>query len=161
MSTIEFMRMLGKATNRWGLRESIGCIWGTLLVSGRALTQEQLAEYSGYSIGLVSSNLSRLEEMGFVRSVGRQGRKKLYVAVMSFVDALENFLKRFIDMDVTPTMGLLSEKIHEIKDAEQRSNVEKILAEYRKARVFLDYLLSMMKKHKDLCLEDLMKVLPH
>jgi len=161
MATTEFIHRLGKATNRWGLGESVGRVWGALLLAGHAMTQEQLAESSGYSIGLVSSSLSRLEEMGFVTSIGRQGRKRLYVAVMSFVDALESFLKRFVEVEVTPALGILSEKIHEVKDAEQRSNAEKILIEYRKARVFIDTLLTLMKKHKDLCLEELVQVLPH
>ncbi|MBO3802650.1 MAG: winged helix-turn-helix transcriptional regulator [Candidatus Brockarchaeota archaeon] len=160
MATAEFIRRLGKTTDMWGLGESVGCIWGALLVEGRAMTQEQLAKSSGYSIGLVSSTLSRLEEMGFVASVGRQGRKRLYVAAMSFVDALESFLKRFVDFEVVPALGALSEEARGVEDAERRSNAEKIIAEYRKARAFIDSLLSLMKKHKDLGLEELVKVLP-
>lgn len=159
MATVEFMRRLGKATSRWGWGESVGCVWGALLVSG-AMTQDQLVKVSGFSVALVSSSLSWLEERGFVTSAGRRGRKRLYVAVLSFVDALESFLRRFIDIDITPAVEVLSKRIHEIKDVEQRSNAERILEEYQKGKVFIDTLLNLMKKHKDLRLEKLMQALP-
>ena len=156
----EFVTRLGKATSRWGLGESVGCVWGTLLFSGSALTQKELVEASGYSVALVSSSLSRLKELGFVASAGRRGRKRLYVAVMSVVDGLESFLKRFVDMEIVPTVKILSERIHGIKDAKQRSNAERILEEYRRGKVFLDTLLSLMEKHKNLCSNELKQILP-
>jgi len=159
MATVEFMRRLGKATSRWGWGESVGCVWGALLVSG-TMTQDQLVKVSGFSVALVSSSLSWLEERGFVTSAGKQGRKRLYVPLMSFVGALESFLRRFVDVDVTPAVEVLSGRIHEIKDAEQRLNAERIIEEYQKGRAFIDTLLSLMKKHKDLRLEELMLALP-
>ena len=131
-----------------------------MLVSGHALTQEQPVKASGYSAGLVSSSLSRLEELGFVASGGRRGRKRLYVAAMSFVDALQSYLRRFVDVEITQAVDVLSSRVHEIKDTEQRSNTDRILEEYRKARVFIDTSLNLMKKHKHLHLEELKQVLP-
>jgi len=155
----EFIQRLGKLTDRWGWGESIGNIWGILLLSSEAITQDDLAEASSYSVALVSSSLSRLEDLGLVASVGRRGKKRLYRAVLSFIDALENFLTRFVDTELTPTVNLLSRRIYEIKEEKQRLNAGRILEEYKKAIAFLTYSVSFMKKHKDLRLDELQQVL--
>jgi len=157
--TMEFVQRLGRLTDKWSLGECTGSLWGILLVSGGAMTQEELRKASGYSPSLVSAALSRLEELGFVVAAGRRGRKRLYLAMFSFVEALENFLRRFVDNEVTPIVGNLSRRLQEISDPKQKANVERILEKFEKGRLFVTSLLSTMNKHKDLHLKELEQVL--
>jgi len=157
--TMEFVQRLGRLTDKWGLGECTGGLWGILLVSGDAMTQEELGKASGYSPSLVSVALSRLEELGFVVAAGRRGRKRLYIAVFSFMDALESFLRRIVDNEVTPIVENLSRRLQEIIDQKHRANVERLLEEFEKGKLFITYILSTMKKHKDLHLRELEQAL--
>ena len=156
---MEFVQRLGRLTYRWGLDECTGNIWGILLASGDAMTQEDLRKASGYGSALVSVALSRLVDLGFVVTSGRKGRKRLYVAVFSFVDALESFFKRFADNEVNPIIVNLSRRLQEISDPKYKANMERLVGEFEKGKLFMTYLLSTMKKHKDLQLGELQQVL--
>ncbi len=158
--TMEFVQRLGRLTEKWGLSKSTGDLWGILLVFGDAMTQEELTKVSGYSPSMVSMSLSRLEELGFVITAGRRSRKRLYVAVFTFVDALENFLMRFVDSEVTPIIENMSRQLQEISVPNQKANMEQVLMEFEKGRFFMTLLLSTMKKQKHLNLEDLKAALP-
>lgn len=68
-------------------------------------------------------------------------------------------VRRFIDVEITPAVEVFSKRIHELKDAKQRLNAEKILEEYRKGRVFIDTLLTLMREHKDRRMDELEQVL--
>ena len=157
--TIEFVQRLGRLTYKWGLDECMGNIWGILLVSGDAMTQEDLRKASGYGSAQVSVALSRLEELGFIVTSGRKGRKRLYLAMCSFVDALENFFKRFVDNEVNPIIVNLSRRLQEISDPKYKANMERLVGEFEKGKLFMTYLLSTMKKNKDLQLRELQQVL--
>lgn len=156
---MEFVQRLGRLTYKWGLDECTGNIWGILLVSGDAMTQEELRKTSGYGSALVSVALSRLDELGFVVTSGRKGRKRLYVAVFTFVDALENFFKRFADNEISPIIVNMSRHLQEISNPKYKANMKRIVGEFERAKLFMTYLLSTMKKHKDLQLEELQQVL--
>lgn len=158
---MEFVQRLGALTEKWGLSKCTGDLWGILLVSGDAMTQEELTNVSGYSPSMVSMSLSRLEELGFVIAAGRRGRKRLYVAIFSFVDALESFLTRFVNSEVTPIIEDMSRHLQEINVPNQKTNLEQVLREFEKGRFFMTLLLSNMKKHKRLNLEELKSALPH
>lgn len=158
--TLEFIQRLGGLTEKWGLSKCTGDLWGILLVSGEAMTQEDLTKVSSYSPAMISMSLSRLEELGFVITAGRRERKRLYVATFSFVDALENFLVRVVDGDVTPIIENTSRHLQDISVQTQRANMEQVIREFEKGRLFMTLLLSTMKKHKHLNLEELKAVLP-
>jgi DNA-binding transcriptional regulator GbsR (MarR family) len=157
--TMEFVQRLGGLTEKWGLSKCTGDLWGILLVSSDAMTQEELVNVSGYSPSMVSMSLSRLEEMGFVIQAGRKNRKRLYVAIFSFVDAWENFIIRVVNGDVTPIIENTTRHLQEITVQNQKVNIEQILMEFEKGRFFMTLLLSLMKKHKHQTLEELKSVL--
>jgi len=136
--TMEFVQRLGRLTEKWGLSKCTGDLWGILLV-----------------FSMVSMSLSRLEELGFVITAGRKSRKRLYVAIFSFVDALENFLMRFVDSEVTPIIENMSRQLEEISVPNQKANMEQVLMEFEKGRFFMTLLLSTMKNQKHLNLEEL------
>ncbi len=157
--TTEFVQRLGRLTNKWGLDECTGNLWGILIASGDAMTQEELRKTSGYGSTLVSVALSRLDELGFVVTAGRRGRKRLYVAVFTFMDALENFFKRFADNEINPIIVNLSRSLQEIRDPKYKANMERLVGEFERGKLFMTYLLSTMKKYKDLQLGELQRVL--
>ncbi|MEM2093797.1 MAG: hypothetical protein QXI32_00690 [Candidatus Bathyarchaeia archaeon] len=159
LATAEFIQRLRHFTSRWGLDQCACSIWAILLATGEPMTQEDLREASGYGPALVSGALSRLDELGFVATCGRKNRKKLYVAVFSFMDALESFFKRLIDNEVTPMISNLSRRLHEISDSKRKANMERLVGEFEKGRLFITYLLSTMKKHRDLPLGELQQAL--
>lgn len=157
----EFVQWIGRMMNLFGLEESVGVVWGLILLKGKSVTQKEIVEETNYSTSLVSVSLSKLERLGFITSVGRRGRCKLYRASKSFLDGLENYLKRITDIEISNAISHLSKDAAKIDDETIRRNAEKIIREYEKLRIFLVTFIKILDKHKDLEKEKLTETLPN
>ena len=114
--TTEFIYWIGKMMKSFGLEESIGAIWGFILLKGTSVTQKEIVKGTGYSVSLVSTSLNKLERLGFISSIGRKGRCKLYRASKSFLDGLESYLKRLVDVEINNAVQHLSKELNNIED---------------------------------------------
>ena len=65
----------------WGFKRSMGVIWTVLYLFRRPMTQEDLVEATGLSMGMVSMTMSELEGWGVVhRQHVARDRRRFYVA---------------------------------------------------------------------------------
>ena len=97
-----FIDRTGKISKQWGLGEPAGRVWATLLFADTSLSQRQIAEKTDYSLSLVSPSLKILEKLNMVRSVRGKGKEKLYELAVSFIEAFNGLVKRFLEQDVKP-----------------------------------------------------------
>ncbi len=65
----------------WGFKRSMGVLWTVLYLHRRPMTQDELVEATGLSMGMVSMTLGELEGWGVVhRQHVARDRRRFYVA---------------------------------------------------------------------------------
>ncbi len=149
---MEFIYRLGKVGKQWGLGESAGKIWGTLLLIGKPLTQKEIAKHCGYSLGLVSRNLNVLSHLGIVHYSGRKVHEKLYKPTTSFIGTFEKLVLNFMESEVNPIIDLLDHIKDDENDKEVRSRIENLIGDYRKMLVFLDFFTKILEIRENMSL---------
>ena len=142
---MEFIHRLGKVGKQWGISESGGKIWGTLLLIGKPLTQKEIAEHCEFSLGLVSRNLNVLLNLGIVYYSGKKGLEKLYKPSVSFISTFEKLVLNFMERDVTPIIELL-ENIKENEDnKEVKLRINNLINDYQRMLIFLDFFIKILE----------------
>jgi len=116
---------------QWDLGESVGRVWGFLLFKSCPVTQREIEEGTGYSRGLVSRSLKRLE-LGPMIEVTREGREILYFANTSLTDGFGELMKHFLTDRIKPMIELLSGNLDKIGDAKVRETFLALINEYKK-----------------------------
>jgi len=152
---LEFISRMAKLSARWGLGEAVGKVLAVLLLSNKPLSQGEIGKLTGYSVGQISSSLKLLESLGLVIS-RKEGRRKLYRAVGSLLDVLENFLETTLKNQLSPTIRFIRNNLPRF-NGRTRENVEKLLQEYEKARILLEMNMEYLKKWKNLSPENFAK----
>ncbi len=100
-----------------------GKIIGVLLVKNKAISLQELAEETGYSLSMVSLSLDLLEVLGVIKKVKKEADRKLYVSLAG--DLLE-CLKRAITIKVEKSIeGSLAEFETSKKEIEKLSGKNK------------------------------------
>ncbi len=127
----EVLDSLAKIGKQWGLGESVGRVWGFLLFKSCPVTQREIEEGTGYSRGLVSRSLKRLE-LGPMIEVTREGREILYLANTSLTDGFGELMKHFLTDRIKPMIELLSGNLDKIGDAKVRETFLALINEYKK-----------------------------
>ena len=140
----DFIDRTGKISKQWGLGEPAGRVWASLLFTDSPLSQKEIAKKTGYSLSLVSPSLKILEKLNMIRSIRGEGRTKLYELAMSFIEAFNVIIKRFLENDVQP----LIKQLENIKDISKNSRLSKLTAEYKQLDKYLNWFEKMifMKK---------------
>jgi len=141
----EITEIIARFVSCLGLSEAAGKIWGALMLAGKPLSQDDIAKLTNYSIGVVSSNLSFLERLGFVVKVGRKGRRSLYASSSTLMDIFEKFFQQVLDVQVTSLLRFLQERMDSLSEA-TRENAMKILNEYKKIRVAINMIIPLLRK---------------
>ncbi len=154
---MEFIHRLGKVGKQWGLGESAGKIWGTLLLIGKPLTQKEIAKHCGYSLGLVSRNLNVLSHLGIVHYSGRKVQEKLYKPTTSFIGSFEKLVLNFMEIEVNPIIDLLGHIKNDEKDKDVRSGIEDLIGDYRKMLIFLDFFTRILEVRDKMNLSNIEK----
>ncbi|MBI4019805.1 MAG: hypothetical protein HY367_00615 [Candidatus Aenigmarchaeota archaeon] len=127
-----------------------GMIIGALLVKGRALSLQELADETGYSPSMVSLSLDLLEVLGTIKRVKKEADRKLYVALQG--DLLES-LKNAILIRVKKSIGNSLVEFQEAKERlkgvgpQEKENVENAIgileAEIRRLEKYVNLLSGM------------------
>ena len=143
----EFINRTGKISKQWGLGESAGRVWATLLFADTTLTQTQIAKKTEYTLSLVSPSLKILEKLNIVRSVRGKGKEKLYEPSVSFVEAFTGLVKNFLEQDVKPLISQLDE-ITDIKNEHRKKRMNQLVKEYKSFETHLTRFHKMMKIKK-------------
>lgn len=77
----DLIEQLGEFFERFGFRRNLGRIWSVIYLSPQPLTQAEVCQLSGLSVGMVSSSLRELEHWGACHVAPSAGtRSKRYEA---------------------------------------------------------------------------------
>ena len=138
----EFIDRTGKISKHWGLGEPAGRVWATLLFAGSSLSQKDIAKKTGYSLSLVSPSLKILEKLGLIRNIRGEGREKLYELALSFIEAFNIIIKRYLEQDIKP----LIKHLDNIKNPNPR--LLKLISEYKQMEMYLSWFGKMINMKK-------------
>lgn len=91
-----------------GMGEVYGRVFGALILSANAMTQDQISEYIGYSVPAVSGALDELTRLGLVQKLRRQNNRKYFYTSRVDLDAMfRRTLQAIHDEYVTPVLNRL------------------------------------------------------
>jgi DNA-binding transcriptional regulator GbsR (MarR family) len=143
LSTFEF---LFKAR---GMGDVHGRVFGALILSPRALTQDEISSYTGYSVPAISAALDDLDRLGFIQKSKKQNsRKNFYSCKLDLEAAFKRFIQAIHDQYIAPAIERLnlSEGILKKNDPEVQEHLE-IIKRYRKEledlKKYIEKLLSV------------------
>ena len=139
----EFIDRTGKISKQWGLGEPAGRVWATLLFADTPLSQREIAEKTNYSLSLVSPSLKILEKLNMVRSIRGKGKEKLYELAVSFIEAFNELIKRFLEQDVKPLIETLGE-VKEVGNTTKTSKLRRLIQEYKRLEIYLTLFTKIM-----------------
>lgn len=123
-----------KAGKQLGTGESVGRIWGFLLLQSCPVTQKQIEAGTGLSRGLISQCLRGMEERTVV-TVDRRGREKWYSINPSLATSFGELVARQYDARVKGMIAFLSEFSTTLTDTQVRETVRSIIGEYKKLSI--------------------------
>lgn len=123
---------LGRLARFFGFGEVMGRLYGTLLLSPKPLSLDDLAEGLQISKGSVSMNMRSLERWGMAQEVWMRGeRKKYYEAEPDLWQVMRNVLNGRERREVQLALEVLADSVEKLKSAEgDLSPREKELAEF-------------------------------
>src|SRR5690554_4590060 len=123
---------LGRLARFFGFSEVMGRLYGTLLLSPKPLSLDDLAEGLQISKGSVSMNMRSLERWGMAQEVWMRGeRKKYYEAEPDLWQVMRNVLNGRERREVQLALEVLADSVEKLKSAEgDLSPREKELAEF-------------------------------
>jgi len=134
MSEVELQKVLdsfAKVGKQVGLGESVGRIWGFLLLKSCPVTQREIEEGTGYSRGLISQCLQGMEERTAVE-VNKGGREIRYSINSSLAASIGELMGRQYEDKTKLLIEFLSEHSDKIKDEKVRESFLSIISEYKK-----------------------------
>jgi len=140
----DFIDRTGKISKQWGLGEPAGRVWATLLFAESTLSQKEIAKKTGYTLSLVSPSLKIIEKLGMVRACRGEGRERKYELAMSFIEAFNVIIKRFLQNDVQP----LITGLEHIKNVKKKPQLTRLTKEYKRLEIYLGWFekIIFMKK---------------
>jgi DNA-binding transcriptional regulator GbsR (MarR family) len=103
---------LSQLSDYFGFSKVMGQLYGALLLSGEALSLDDMMERLSISKASVSMNMRTLEHMGMVRQVwlrGKSGRRKYYEAETDFMQIITNILSGREMRDVDRAISVMNE----------------------------------------------------
>jgi DNA-binding transcriptional regulator GbsR (MarR family) len=140
----DFIDRTGKISKQWGLGEPAGRVWAALLFADLPLSQKEIADKTGYTLSLVSPSLKILEKLSMIRSIRGKGRKRLYELAISFIEAFNIMIRRFLVNDVSP----LIMELEGIKDINKKPKLLKLTDEYKQMEMYLNWFGKMISMKK-------------
>jgi DNA-binding transcriptional regulator GbsR (MarR family) len=84
----------------WGYSDASGILKGTLMLASGPLSMDELVEETGYSKSTVSTNITLLENLGFVRRVRIPGDKRHHYVSVTGLDPLHAALMTNVQREV-------------------------------------------------------------
>lgn len=124
---------LSQLSDYFGFSKVMGQLYGALLLSGEALSLDDLMDTLNISKASVSMNIRTLEHMGMVRQVWVKaggGRRKYYEAETDFLQIITTILSGREMRDLDRALNVLHENIDRLNKAlPQMNEAEKQLGE--------------------------------
>lgn len=128
---------LGRLARFFGFSDVMGRLYGTLLLSPRPLSLDELGDTLEISKGSVSMNMRDLERWGMAKEVWVRGeRRKFYKAESDMWQVIRNVLGSREQREVQLALQVLGESIEKLKAADyDLSSEERELARYYLDRI--------------------------
>jgi len=123
-----------KTGKQSGMGESVGRIWGFLLLKSCAVTQKEIEEGTGYSRGLISQCLQGMEERTVV-AVERGGRENRYSINSSLASSFGELIGRQYEERIKRIIEFLSELTDTITDEKLQESFRLLISEYKKLSI--------------------------
>jgi HTH-type transcriptional regulator, glycine betaine synthesis regulator len=108
---------LGQLADYFGFSKVMGQLYGTLLLSPKPLSLDDMTERLAISKASVSINLNTLEHLGMVRQVwvrGGNGRRKYFEAETDFWQIITNVLSGREMRDVERAIAVMDEHTRQL-----------------------------------------------
>ncbi len=134
MDTDAILDAASRAGKILGVGESVGRIWGFMLLQSRPLTQTEIADGTGYSRGLISQCLQGMEERTVI-TVERAGREKHYSMNPTLATSYGEFIGQQYEERMKPVIEFLSEFANTISDDRIRASLLAFRDEYKKVSI--------------------------
>lgn len=128
---------LGRLARFFGFNDVMGRLYGTLLLSPKAMSLDDLAEYLEISKGSVSMNMRSLERWGMAKEHWVKGdRRKYYKAESDLWKVIRNVLSSRERREVELALRVLAESVEQLKSADaELSAEERAMAAYYLERI--------------------------
>ncbi|HDI32179.1 MAG TPA: hypothetical protein ENF80_05125 [Thermofilum sp.] len=139
-----------------GFSEAMGRILGALILTDLPMSQKELSKVTGYSVSIVSVNLSVLKRVGIVSEV-RGNKVRRYALSSSLTDIIERFLGRFLEEGLNVLERRIRRNIGSF-DEVARKGIMKLLSDVQKTRYLLYLTLMLMRKVKDMPLGEFLRM---
>ena len=123
-----------KVGKQCGMGESVGRIWGFLLLNSCPVTQKEIEDGTGYSRGLISQCLQGMEERTVVE-VKRGGRENGYSINSSLATSFGELVGRQYEERIKLIINFLSEITDTITDEKLRDSLCALMNEYKKLSI--------------------------
>lgn len=116
---------LGRLARFFGFSEVMGLLYGTLLMSPREMSLDELAERLEISKGSVSMNMRAIERWGMAKEVWVRGeRKKYYMAEHDLWQVIRNVLASRERREVQVAIDVLSDSVEKLRAADNELSPE-------------------------------------
>ena len=123
-----------------GLSAVHGRLFGALLLSDEALSQNQLAKQTNYSIPAVSLSLDELTRLRLIKKTRKSGdRKNYYTTDADLVQIFRKFIESIHDEHVVPFNRALSN----IPLSKQTTNLQKLSKNMSNLQDYLEKLMEV------------------
>ena len=123
-----------KTGKQCGMGESVGRIWGFLLLNSCPVTQKEIEDGTGYSRGLISQCLRGMEERTVIE-VKRGGRENGYSINSSLATSFGELVGCQYEERIKRIIEFLSEITYTITDEKLRESLCAVVAEYKKLSI--------------------------
>jgi DNA-binding transcriptional regulator GbsR (MarR family) len=144
---------LGQLADYFGFSKVMGQLYGSLLLSPKPLSLDDMTERLDISKASVSMNMRTLEHMGMVRQVwvrGGSGRRKYYEAETDFWQIITNLLSGREMRDVERAISVMDEHTRQLRvsmehmDEEQRQTAEVYIERMAKLQALFRFAQSLI-----------------
>ncbi|MBN1455054.1 MAG: hypothetical protein JW945_02215 [Methanomicrobia archaeon] len=126
----------GKTGKLLGVGESVGRIWGFMLLKARPVTQTEIEAATGYSRGMISQCLQGMEQRTVI-NVARVGREKHYSINQKLATSYGAVIGQQYEARMKQVIEFLSACAESIEDARIRDSLLAIRDEYKKVSIAL------------------------
>ncbi|WP_456471551.1 GbsR/MarR family transcriptional regulator [Methanocaldococcus sp.] len=126
------INMFSEIAKIHGLNKSVGAIYGLLFYNGREMSMDEIVKELKISKGNVSMSLRKLEELGFIKKVWKEGERKTYYKINEGFSSIKDIAKKKYDVIKNSYQELKNSDLDEskLKEIEKMLKISKKILEY-------------------------------
>ncbi|MFB6083063.1 MAG: GbsR/MarR family transcriptional regulator [Halorientalis sp.] len=146
----DVIEALGQSAEVYGLSQSYGHLYGTLLFADEPLSLDEIVAESGYAKSTVSTAMQKMDRLHLVhrRSIPGEGRKVFYEAETDFWRVVQEFLKHEVKREIdimTRALDSAEEQLEAVENERAEDALETVRSlqtTYRRSEQLVELLTS-------------------